>query len=105
MMKTDLSTDTLIQLVREVFTEETLDPERRARIYARISSNPRAKGMELWTNPVTPFDAPSIEPSAAEGDQLWLFPDFDTPSPVNDPTMSPLLHGAHFLMFSLRRVR
>ncbi|MDE0301570.1 MAG: hypothetical protein OXN17_23330 [Candidatus Poribacteria bacterium] len=51
--------------------------------------------MELWTNPATPFDEPSIEPPEAEGDQLWLFPDFDTPSTVHEPTMSPLLHGAH----------
>lgn len=95
MMKADLSIDTLMQLMRGVFTGETLDPERRTRIYARITSNPRVKRMELWTNPVTPIDAPSIEHSAAEDDQLWLFPDSDTPSPVNEPTMSPLLHGSH----------
>ena len=95
-MQTDFFTDRIIQLMRDVFARETLNPERRARIYARVTSNPSVRGMELWTNPVTPIDAPSIEHSAAEDDQLWLFPDSDTPSPVNEPTMSPLLHGAHF---------
>ncbi len=95
-MQTDFFTDRIIQLMRDVFARETLNPERRARIYARVTSNPSVRGMELWTNPATPIDAPSIEHSAAEDDQLWLFPDSDTPSPVHEPTMSPLLHGAHY---------
>lgn len=93
MMKADLSADTLIQLMREVFTGEPLDPDRRTRIYARITSNPRVKRMELWTNPAIPFDEPSVEPPVAEGDQLWLFPDIDAPSPPIESTVSPLLHG------------
>ncbi|MDE0043606.1 MAG: hypothetical protein OXT74_16320 [Candidatus Poribacteria bacterium] len=95
-MQTDFFTDRIIQLMRDVFARETLTPECRDRIYARVISNPSVQGMELWTNPATPFDAPSFEPSAARSDQLWLFPDFDTPSPVHEPTMSPLLHGSHF---------
>lgn len=96
MIQADLFTDRLIQLMRDVFARETLAPERRTQIYTRVTSNPSVRGMELWTNPATPFDAPSFEPSAAKDDQLRLFPDFDTPSPANEPTMSPLLHGAHF---------
>lgn len=95
-MQADLFTDRIIQLMRDEFAGETLTPERRDRIYARVTSNPSVQGMELWRTPAIPFDAPSVEPLAVEGDQLWLFPDSDTPSPVNEPTMSPLLHGVHF---------
>ena len=59
-MRADLSTDTLIRLMREVFAEETLAFERRARIHARITANPSAQGMELWANPATPFDESSV---------------------------------------------
>ena len=93
MMKADLSTDTLIQLMREVFTGETLDPERRTRIYARITSNPCVPRMELWTNPAAPFDTPAVEETTDEADQLWLFPDFETPTPPVESTMSPLFQG------------
>ena len=88
MMKADLSTDTLIQLMREVFTGETLDPERRTRIYARITSNPCVQGMELWTAPATPFDTPAVENTTGEADQLWLFPEFDGPAHQAESTAS-----------------
>ena len=93
MMKADLSTDTLIQLMREVFTGETLDPGRRTRIYARITSNPIVQGMELWADPAIPFNEPSVEDTAGVADQLWLFPDFDAPSPPVESTMALLLDG------------
>ena len=99
MMKADLSADTLIQLMREVFTGETLDPERRTRIYARVTSNPSVQGIELWTNPAIPFDAPSVEPPAVEGDQLWLFPAFDVLSSSIGATVSPLLQSSPVLFF------
>lgn len=92
-MQTDFFTDRIIQLMRDVFARETLNPERRTRIYARVTSNPRVKGMELWATPATPFDEPSVELPVAEGDQLWLFPDIDVPSPPIGSTMSPLLQG------------
>ena len=92
-MKADLSTDTLIQRMREVFTGETLDPERRARIYARITSNPSIQGMELWSNPATPFDTPAVEDTAGEADQLWLFPDLEAPARPVESAASPLLYG------------
>ena len=93
MMKADLSTDTLIQLMREVFTGETLDPERRTRILARVTSNPSVQGMELWTSPAIPIDELYIEAPTVEGGQLWLFPDFDAPSPPVESTMALLLDG------------
>ncbi len=93
MMKADLSTDTLIQRMREVFTGETLDPERRALIYARVTSNPSVQGMELWTNPATPFDEPSVELLVTESDQLWLFPDLEAPARPVESAASPLLYG------------
>ena len=55
-MPTDLFTDTLIHLMREVFAEETLAPEQRARIRDRVTSNLNVHGMELWANPAIPFD-------------------------------------------------
>ena len=99
MMKADLSTDTLIQLMREVFTGETLDPERRTRIYARAISNPSVQRMELWANPAIPFDAPSVEVPADTAGQLWLFPEFDAPSSSIGSTVSPLLQGSPVLFF------
>lgn len=92
-MKADLSTDTLIQLMREVFTGETLDPESRTRIRARVTSNPSAQGMELWTSPAIPINELYIEAPTVEGGQLWLFPDFDAPSPPVESTMALLLDG------------
>lgn len=93
MMKADLSTDTLIQLMREVFTGETLAPERRTRIRARVTSNPSVQGMELWTSPAIPIDELYIEAPTVEWGQLWLFPDFETPTPPVESTMSPLFQG------------
>ena len=92
MMKADLFTDRLIHLMRDVFTGETLDPERRTRIYARITFNPRVKGMELWANPATPFDELSVEQTTGEADQLWLFPGLDTPAPLVKSAAFPLLN-------------
>ena len=94
MMQAELSTDRLIKLMREVFAQETLDHERRARIYARITDNPHIQGMELWANAVTPFDQPSVEDTSDESDQQWLFPDYEAPVPPIESTVSPLLHGS-----------
>ena len=94
MMQTDLSTHTLIRLMREVFAQETLAPDRRARIYARITADASVHGMELWTNPATPFDELSVEDITDESDQLWLFPDYDAPVPLVESNVSPLLHGS-----------
>lgn len=93
-MQAELSTDRLIKLMREVFAQETLDHERRARIYARITDNPHIQGMELWANAVTPFDQPSVEDTSDESDQQWLFPDYEAPVPPIESTVSPLLHGS-----------
>ena len=83
MMQTDLFTDTLIQLMREVFALQGISSEQRARIYARIASN-RSVGaveqMDFWGTSTIPSDEPTVEeiPEADEADQLWLFPDFAT---------------------------
>ena len=87
-MKADLSTDTLIQLMREVFTGETLDPERRTRIRARVTSNPSVQGMELWTSPAILIDDPSVGVPIDEADPLWLFPEFDGPAHQTESTAS-----------------
>ena len=94
MMQAELSTDRFIKLMREVFAQETIDHERRARIYARIRANPRIQGMELWANAATPFDEPSVEDITDEAEQLWLFQDYDLPAPPIESTVSPLLHGS-----------
>ena len=93
MMQADLFTDRLIHLMRDVFAGETLDPERRARIRARIASSPSVQGMELWANPATPFDGASVVDTAGEADQLWLFPDLEPPVPPAESSMFSLLHG------------
>ena len=49
--------------------------------------------MELWANPATPFDGASVVDTAGEADQLWLFPDLESPVPPADAAMSSLLHG------------
>ena len=90
----DPSANRLIRLMCEVFAQETLAPERRAQIYARITSDPIAHGMELWSNPATPFDEPSVEDITDESDQLWLFPDYETPVSTIESTLHPLLHGS-----------
>ena len=94
MMQTDLFTDTLIQLMREVFASQEISSEQRARIYARIASN-RSMGtleqMDFWSTSAIPSDELVVEdtPEAAEADQLWLFPDFETPvSSVESTTFS-----------------
>ena len=94
MMQADLSTDRLIRLMREVFAQETLAPETRDRIHARINSNLSVHRMELWANPATPCDEPSVEDITDETDQLWLFPDYDAPVPLVESNVSPLLHGS-----------
>ena len=82
-MQTDLFTDTLIQLMREVFASQGISSEQRARIYARIASN-RSVGtvgqMDFWGTPVILSDESIVDatPEADEADQLWLFPDFAT---------------------------
>ena len=53
-MQADLFTDTLIQLMRDVFAQQELSSEQRARIYARIASNRSVgtvKQMDFWGNP------------------------------------------------------
>ena len=83
MMQTDLFTDTLIQLMREVFASQAISSEQRARIYARIASNQNlgtGKQMDFWGTPAIPSDESVVEetPETDETDQLWLFPDFGT---------------------------
>ena len=93
-MQAELSTDRFIKLMREVFAQETIDHERRARIYARITANPSVHGMELWANPATPFEEPSVEDITDEAEQPWLFPDSGAPVPPIESTVSPLLYGS-----------
>ena len=91
MMQTDLFTDTLIQLMREVFALQGISSEQRARIYARIASN-RSVGaveqMDFWGTSTIPSDEPTVEeiPEADEADQLWLFPDFATQAETIEST-------------------
>ena len=91
MMQTDFFTDTLIQLMREVFAPQAISSEQRARIYARIASN-RSVGaveqMDFWGTPAIPSDEPAIEdiPDADGADQLWLFPDFATQAETIEST-------------------
>ena len=80
-MQTDFFTDTLIQLMREVFASEEISSEQRARIHARIASNRRVgtlEQMDFWGTSKIPSDEPVVEdtPEMVETDQLWLFPDF-----------------------------
>ena len=80
-MQTDFFTDTLIQLMREVFAPQAISSEQRARIYAHIVSN-RSGGtvelMDFWSTSTILSDEPTVKdtPQADEADQLWLFPDF-----------------------------
>ena len=96
-MQTDFFTDTLIQLMREVFAPQAISSEQRARIYARIASN-RSVGtveqMDFWVISAIPSDEPAVEdtPEVEEADQLWLFPDFGTPVPSAEPTTFSLFH-------------
>ena len=98
MMQTDLFTDTLIQLMRDVFAQQEISSEQRARIYARIASN-RSVGMveqmDFWDTPAILSDEPTVEdtPEADVADQLWLFSDFGTPVPSAEPTTFSLFHG------------
>ena len=82
-MQTDFFTDTLIQLMREVFAPQAISSEQRARIYARIASNRSVETMDqmdFWGTPVILSDESAVEdtPETDEADQLWLFPDFAT---------------------------
>ena len=98
MMQTDLFTDTLIQLMREVFASQEISSEQRARIYARIASN-RGVGtveqMDLWGTPAILSDEPIVEdtPVTDLADQLWLFPDFETPAASAKSTVFSLFYG------------
>lgn len=96
-MQTDLFTDTLIQLMREVFASQAISSEQRARIYARIASNQNVgtgKQMDLWGTPAILSDEPAVEdtPVTDETNQLWLFPDFETPVSSVEPTTFSLFH-------------
>ena len=98
MMQTDLFTETLIQLMREVFASQEISSEQRARIYARIASNRSVgtvKQTDFWGNSTIPSDEPVIEdtPEADVADQLWLFPDFETPVSSVEPTTFSLFYG------------
>ena len=97
MMQTDLFTDTLIQLMREVFASQEISSEQRARIYARIASNQNVgtgEQMDLWGTPAILSDKPAVEdaPVTDETNQLWLFPDFETPVSFVKPTTLSLFH-------------
>ena len=97
MMRTDLFTDTLIQLMREAFAPQAISSEQRTRIYARVVSN-RSVGtleqMDFWGNSTIPSDEPAVEdtPVTDETDQLWLFPNFETPMSSVEPTIFSLFH-------------
>ena len=96
-MQTDLFTDTLIQLMREVFASQAISSEQRARIYARIASNQNVgtgKQMDLWGNSTIPSDELAVEDTseADVADQLWLFPDFEMPVSSVEPTTFSLFH-------------
>ena len=96
-MQTDLFTDTLIQLMREVFAPQAISSEQRARIYARIASNrsvETVEQMDFWgTSAISP-DEPAVEdtPVIDVADQLWLFPDFETPVSSVEPTTFSLFN-------------
>ena len=94
-MQTDLFTDTLIQLMREVFAPQAISSEQRARIYARIASNRSVEPGEctdFWGNPAIPFDEPAIDDTAEidEADQLWLFPDIEMQADSVESTLFSL---------------
>ena len=95
-MQTDLFTDTLIQLMREVFAQQGISSEQRARIYARIAPN-RSVGMvgqmDFWGNSTIPSDEPAVEDTSEvdETNQLWLFPDFAPQTETIESTSFSLL--------------
>lgn len=96
-MQTDLFTDTLIQLMREVFASQEISSEQRARIYARVASNQKVgtgEQMDFWGTPPILSDELTIEdtPVTDETNQLWLFPDFETPVSSAKPTTFSLFH-------------
>ena len=96
-MQTDLFTDTLIQLMREVFTSQVISSEQRARIYARIASNRSVGTVEqtdFWGTSTIPSDEPAVEDTSetVETDQLWLFPDFEMPVSSVEPTTFSLFY-------------
>ena len=98
MMQTDFFTDTIIQLMREVFASQEISSKQRARIYARITSN-RSVGtveqMDLWGTPAILSDELVVEdtPVTDVADQLWLFPDFGTPVSSVESTTFSLFHN------------
>ena len=96
-MQTDLFTDTLIQLMREVFASQAISSEQRARIYARIASNRnvgRVEQMDFWGTPAILSDEPTVEdtPVTDVEAQLWLFPDFGTSVSSVESTTFSLFH-------------
>ena len=98
MMQTDFFTDTLIQLMREVFASQAISSEQRARIYTRIASNRNVgtpEQMDLWGTPAILSDEPTVEdtPVTDETNQLWLFPDFATQGKTIESTPSSLFHS------------
>ena len=93
-MQADVFTDRLIHLMRDVFARETLAPEPRARILARVTSNPSVQGLELWRSPAIQFNEPSVGVPIDEADPLWLFPEPNAPvSPVGEAAY-PLFSGS-----------
>ena len=97
-MQTDLFTDTLIQLMREVFASQEISSEQRARIYARVASNRSVETVDqtdFWGTSTIPPDEPAVEdtPVADVEDQLWLFPDFEMPVSSVEPTTFSLFHS------------
>ena len=84
--------------MREVFASQAISSEQRARIYACIASNRNVgtvEQMDLWGTPAILSDELTVEdiPGTVETDQLWLFPDFETPVSSVKPTTFSLFHG------------
>ena len=84
--------------MREAFASQEISSEQRARIYARIASNRNVgtlEQMDFWGTPAILSDGPTVEdtPETVETDQLWLFPDFETPVSSVESTTFSLFHG------------
>ena len=83
--------------MREAFAQQEISSEQRVRIYARIASNQNmgtGEQMDLWGTPAILSDEPVVEdtPVTDMADQLWLFPDFETPVSSIEPTTFSLFH-------------
>ena len=97
-MQTDLFTDTLIQLMRDVFAPQAISSEQRVRIYARIVSNRSVEPveqMDFWGNSTIQSDEPAVEdtPVTDVADHAEIVADFDTPVSSAEPTTFSLFHG------------